>query len=279
MQTFTLAQRRITGALLILVPVAFTVCFSLLQARFEYPDILRQPTADILTKFQAGGAPLVAVWYVLTLVAVLFIPISVLMHQLLAAPGNRAVLALATTFGVVAGVAQTLGFIRWPFDVPQLATAYLAPGASDAQQAAVAVVFDAFHRYAGMAVGEHLGYLSTSVWTFLVAALMMRSALFGRALGALGMLLAIGVGAGLLEPAGLEAAGAINAVSYLGWALWLVVVGLVLLLRRAPQMDARKCGRHCRAVPLIGVSARSAYIDLNAPRVRKVRVAFIPRAK
>jgi hypothetical protein len=31
------------------------------------------------------------------------------------------------------------------------------------------MVFEAFHRYAGMAVGEHLGYLSTSVWTVLVA--------------------------------------------------------------------------------------------------------------
>jgi hypothetical protein len=34
-----------------------------------------------------------------------------------------------------------------------------------------------------MAVGEHLGYLSTSVWTFLVALLISRSSLFGCWLG------------------------------------------------------------------------------------------------
>lgn len=225
--------RRLAGSLLILVPVAFTVCFTLLQIWFEYPDILRQPTGDVLTKFQAGGAPLVAAWYALTLTAVLFIPITVLLHRVLAEYSSTATLWVASAFGVVAGLAQTLGFLRWPFLVPHLAEAYLAPVASEAQRAAAATVFEAFHLYAGMAVGEHLGYLSTSVWTFLVALLMLRAPLFGRWLGLSGMLLALGVAAGLLEPAGWEPAGAINAISYLAWALWLVVVGAVLLVRRA----------------------------------------------
>jgi hypothetical protein len=138
-------------------------------------------------------------------------------------------------FGVVAGLAQTLGFLRWPFLVPHLAQAYLASGASEAQRAAAALVFEAFHRYAGMAVGEHLGYLSTSVWTFLVALLMLRAPLFGRWLGLSGMLLALGVATGLLEPAGWELAGTINAFSYLAWALWLIVVGVVLLVRRSDR--------------------------------------------
>ena len=36
--------RRLAGLLLIFVPLAFTICFTLLQMLFEYPDILRQPT-------------------------------------------------------------------------------------------------------------------------------------------------------------------------------------------------------------------------------------------
>ncbi len=225
--------RRLAGFLMILVPVAFTLCFTLLQIWFEYPDILRQPTGDVLAKFQAGGAPLIAAWYALTLTAVLFIPIAVLLHRVLAEHSSSATLWVAGTFGVVAGLSQALGFLRWPFLVPHLAEAYLAPGASEAQRAAAALVFEGFHRYAGMAVGEHLGYLSTSVWTFLVALLMLRAPLFGRWLGLSGMLLAIGVAAGLLEPVGWEPAGAINAISYLAWALWLIVVGATLLVRRA----------------------------------------------
>jgi hypothetical protein len=228
----TLSLRRLAGLLLILLPIAFTVCFTLLQMQFEYPDILRQPTADVLTKFQAGGTGLIAVWYVLSLTAVLFIPIVVLFHHVLAGQKASAALSVATTFGVVAGIVQTLGLLRWPFLVPHLAQAYLAPGASEAQRAAAALVFEAFHRYAGMAVGEHLGYLSTSLWTFLVALLMLRSPLFGRWLGASGMVLALGIATGLLEPAGWELAGAINAISYLAWALWMIVVGVVLLVRR-----------------------------------------------
>src|SRR5262249_22925914 len=188
-----------------------------------------------VTKFQAGGKGLIAVWYALTLAAVLFIPLVVLVHRLLATQEASVGLWVGTVFGIVAGLTQTLGFLRWPFLVPHLAQAYLAPGASEAQRVAAAMVFDAFHRYAGMAVGEHLGYLSTSVWTFLVALLMLRSPLFGRWLGLSGMLLALGVATGLLEPAGWELAETINALSYLAWALWLIVIGVVLLVRRSEQ--------------------------------------------
>src|SRR5205823_9817858 len=119
--------------------------------------------------FRAAGAPLVAVWYVLTLTAVAFIPLTLLVHRLLSERDAPTLLWVATAFGVIAGLAQTLGFLRWPFLVPHLAQSYLAAGASEAQRAAAAMVFEAFHRYAGMAVGEHLGYLSTSMWTLLIA--------------------------------------------------------------------------------------------------------------
>jgi Domain of unknown function (DUF4386) len=228
-----LLTRRLAGVLLILVPIAFTVCFSLLQIQFEYPDILRQPTGDVLTKFQAGGTSLIAIWYALALTSVLFIPAVVLLHHVLAAQEASVALWVASVFGVVAGLAQTLGLLRWPFLVPYLAQAYLAPGASAGQRAAAALVFEAFHRYAGMAIGEHLGYLSTSVWTFLVAVLMLRSPLFGRWLGVTGLILALGIAAGLLEPTGWKPAGMINAFSYLAWALWLIVIGVTLLVRRS----------------------------------------------
>lgn len=225
-------DRRLAAALLILVPATFTLCFTLLGSWFEYPDILRQPTLDILTKFQAGGSSLVAVWYVLTLTALLFIPIAVLLHRALAEGQAPALLPVATAFGVVAGLVQALGFLRWPFLVPHLAQVYLAPGTSEAERAAVAVVFEAFHRYAGMGVGEHLGYLGTSIWTAGVAIAMWRTPQFGRALGLSGVALAAGIASGLLEPAGWTFGDTINAISYIAWSVWLVAVGLCLLFRR-----------------------------------------------
>jgi hypothetical protein len=234
----TLTVRRAAGVLLVIVPLGFTVCFTLLQQLFEYPDILRQPTADVLTKFAAGGTPLVAVWYALTLTAVAFIPLTLLVHRVLAERDAPVLLWVATAFGVIAGLAQTLGFLRWPFLVPHLAQSYLAPGASEAQRAAAGMVFEAFHRYAGMAVGEHLGYLSTSLWTLLIAIVILRTGLLPRWLGATGALLSVGIAAGLAEPAGWELGGTINALSYLVWAVWLIAVGVTLLVRRVKPVVA-----------------------------------------
>src|SRR5262245_20044106 len=233
--------RRLAAALLISVPLVFSVCFTLLQQLFEYPDILRQPTADVLAKFAAGGALLIAVWYVLALTALAFVPLSLLVHRLLAERSTSVLLTLGTVFGVIAGVAQTLGFVRWPFLVPHLAQTYLDPAASEAQRAAAGLVFEAFHRYAGMAVGEHLGYLSTSVWTLLIAIVILQTGRFPRWLGVSGIVLAAGIASGLLEPAGVELGGAINAVSYLLWAVWLIALGVSLRigLGRAARQATR----------------------------------------
>lgn len=226
--------------LLIAVPLAFTICFTLLQMRFEYPDILRQPTAEILTKFRAGGPSLIATWYALAFTALLFIPIALLTHRALAERGATLALWFATTCGVLAGLVQALGFLRWPFLVPFLADAYLDPAAGESQRAAAALVFEGFHRYAGMAVGEHLGYLATSLWTAGVAIVLWRAPQAGRWLGASGLLLAAGVAAGLLEPAGVELAGAVNAVSYLAWSVWLIALGVRFVLQgREPAVGPR----------------------------------------
>src|SRR5436853_7624338 len=46
----------ILGALLINVP------YFILIATFDYPTILREPTAVILSRFQAGGSSLILTW-------------------------------------------------------------------------------------------------------------------------------------------------------------------------------------------------------------------------
>src|SRR3954468_15271505 len=68
---------RLTGVGLIVLGVGLNIPFALLGATFNYPNILREPTADILTRFQAGGAGLIATWYAFMEAALLFVPISV----------------------------------------------------------------------------------------------------------------------------------------------------------------------------------------------------------
>ncbi len=218
----------ITGVLLILLPVGFNVVFYLLGRTFEYPDILRKPTGYILERFQEGGGRLVATWYAFMLAGVLFIPLGILLPVILS-PGATLYIIVATVIAVLAGLVQVLGLIRWPFLVPYLARTYNDPEASQGTRDAVTVVFQAFHRYAGVAIGEHLGYLLTSLWTVFIAAGVIRSPLFSPWLGWLGLIPAAGIFIGVFEESGFKPAGAINAISYILWSLWLVLLGIILL--------------------------------------------------
>ena len=201
-----------------------------MSVTFEYPDILREPASYVLRTFDPGASGLVAIWYEFTLIAVLFIPLVVLVDKALARQ-DAPYMAVATIFGVFAGVVQFLGLIRWPFLVPYLADVYLEPASSEATRESAAAVFEAFNRYAGAAVGENLGYLFTGLWTILVALAMFGSALpFRRWLSLLGMVSAAGVLVGTLEPAGFEAAANIVVVGYILWSIWLALTGIFLLL-------------------------------------------------
>jgi hypothetical protein len=224
--------RVLTGILLIAVPVLFNLFFFRLQATFDYPDILRQPPEDILARFAAGGSSLIALWYGFAMVPALFIPAAVLLRR--AFPGADPLLDRATPFAVAAGLVQLLGLVRWPFLVPELAQTFLDPASSEATQAAALTVFAAFHQYAGVAVGEHLGYLFTGVWTLVIAGVMVSSRTFRPWWGWLGIISAIGILIGMLEPAGIAIAGTINAFAYIAWSIWLIGAGVFLLRARFP---------------------------------------------
>jgi len=220
----------LTGLLLIIVPIAFNVTFFLLQRAFEYPDILRKPTDYVLQRFKDGGAPLRRLWYAFTLSAVLFTPVPVMVQQVFQ-PAVPWYLVVGTALGVLAGAVQFLGLIRWPFLVPALADVYTDPKSTQATRDSVAVVFQAFHRYAGVAIGEHLGYIFTSSWSILLCIAIIATDVVSPLFGWLGIVAAIGVLMGVFEETGFKAAGAINAISYILWSIWLIALGIALLLR------------------------------------------------
>ena len=220
----------LTGLLLIVVPLAFNITFFLLQRTFEYPDILRKPTDTILRRFKEGGAPLRRLWYAFAFSAVLFTPAPVMVQQVFQ-PDAPWYLLVGTALGVLAGAVQFLGLIRWPFLVPSLADIYTDTASSQATRDSVAVIFQAFHRYAGVAIGEHLGYIFTSAWTILLCITIIATDLVNPLFGWLGIIPALGVLVGVFEETGFKPAGAINAISYLLWSVWLIAFGVTLLLR------------------------------------------------
>ena len=226
---------RAAGVFCIFLPLAFNAFFFLLGRRFDYPDILRRPTEEILSRFQAGGVTLKLLWYGLMLTAVLLAPLAVLLGQVLARDGLE-IVPVATTIGVLAAIVQFLGLARWPFIVPELARAYTDPASSQETREATRVVFDAFHRYLGVGVGECLGYLLTGAWTTLVGVAMLQSSAFADWLALPGIIIGLSLIAGSLEfvgrfeEQGWKLAGAIVPIAYLAWSLWLILAGIVLLV-------------------------------------------------
>lgn len=224
-----------SGVLLIVLPLAFNAAFAALAAKFDYPDILRKPTQEILHRFRDGGSGLVLLWWSFAMTAVLLAPAAVLLSGAL--PGaDSTLLALGSAVGVLAAAVQFLGLIRWPFLVPYLARSATDPNASAARKEAVDVVFQSFNRFLGVAVGEHLGYLLSGAWSVLAGVAMTQSTAVPVWLGIVGII----VGAvlalwslefvGSFEPKGWKLAAALTPVTYIVWSLWLVVVGVFLLL-------------------------------------------------
>jgi hypothetical protein len=227
-----LTTQVLTGLLLLILPVAYNLLYTLLARSFDYPDILRQPTGQVLERFTAGGSRLVLTWWGFAMSAVLLAPAAVLLSATLADP---AVLALATAIGLLAALVQFLGLIRWPFAVPHLARTATAPTATAATRDAVEVTFQTLNRYLGVAVGEHLGYLFTGLWTALAGIALIQSDLLHPLFGIIGLLLAPLFVLGSLEfvggfeSSGWKLAGTLVPFAYIGWSIWLLALGIGLL--------------------------------------------------
>ena len=217
--------RLITGGLLVAVPLVLVAGFTGLQMTFEYPDILRHPAGEVLTRFAAGGADLHLYWYAMFIAAIGFIPASIGL-AVMDWKENPFAAALVGGFGVVAGLVQALGLLRWTVLVPMLAANYTAAGATDLDKALAGSAFDTANAYLGMGVGEHLGYLMTALLTVAIAVTIARQ---WRVMAWVGVLLAIGVAAGMLEVFGVPGVSAINAIAFMGWAVWAVVLGVLYL--------------------------------------------------
>jgi hypothetical protein len=223
----------VAGLLLIAVPIAFNVSFGMLAARFEYPDVLRRPTTEVLAAFRAGGTRLVLTWWAFALTAVAMVPLVVVLSGALG-DVDPTLVSLTTTVGVLACVVQFLGLVRWPFLVPYLAREE-AQAASEVRREAIDVVFQAFNRYLGVAVGEHLGYALTGAWTLLAGVALTQSdtapawtGVPALAIGPLLMLCALEFVGGH-EPRGWRVAERLTPPTYVAWSLWLMVTGVALL--------------------------------------------------
>ena len=218
-------NRKLTAILLLAAAVLTNAAFTVLGTVFNYPDVLKEPTSDILASFRAhqGG---VTFWFaVMAVSAALFAPIAMGVGRL----STHRAMRLAVPAGVAAAVVQVIGLSRWPLLVPGFA----ADAASN--DPAIAAngreSFETAHLILGNVIGETFGYLFTAAWTLLVLVALHRT-LAGRWFTALGAVSAVLILAGVLSPLDLPIIDAANFAGYVLWSIWLVVLAVLLLVRR-----------------------------------------------
>ncbi len=215
------------GVLLITGAIALLVPYTVLTIIFDYPAILRQDTATILTRFHEGGNRLIWTWFAFAVTGLPLIPAYILIGQLL--EKKSTLVRTATTIGVIGLVVQMVGLLRWTFVVPVLSDTFV--NATDpATKAAAIVAFKAIHQFAGVILGEHLGQLFTIAWTILLTISFARLKLFPKWVNMLGFGSA---GIYLLAQAELFATvipgfpvwGMAGFIGSTLWLVWLIIVG------------------------------------------------------
>ena len=95
----------------------------------------------------------------------------------------------------------------------------------------IAFVEGMLNRYAGMAIGEHLGFLCQAAWTTLIGVIMLRHKLFSRRLGWAAIIIGLLSFPMSMEPLGgfLTILGELTWPVGAAWLIWLVVVAISLL--------------------------------------------------
>jgi hypothetical protein len=218
------------GVSLIIGAIGVLIPYTILTVIFDYPNILREETGTILTRFHQGGSGLVWTWWAFAIVGLPLLVAYILIGQKL--ERKFYFVRWATTLGVIGLVVQMIGLLRWTFVVPVLANNFVT--GSETTKEASKVAFQMVHQYGGVALGEHLGQLFTIAWTILMTYAFAWLKMIPRWTILLGYvssfiyLLAQTEVFATVMPAG----PVIGWAGFLGsmlWIVWLVAVGVVFL--------------------------------------------------
>ena len=238
-----MSDRRSTAALLVAFTVLNLVAVVLLAAAYGWPAVLDEPAAAVLPAFAAAQTAVVAGFLLQTLLSVALVPIAIGLHREVGG-GTRLWPLTVAAFGILSGLTQTLGWIRWPVVVPGLADTWLDPATTPEVRTATAVSYDLLNSYAGGALGEYLGWLFQALWAVGVAVLLVRARIAGPATAVVGLGLTAVWGlsflAGPFLPVLAEGPfGTAGFTAYALWFFWLGAVGLVLLRGARTPVGAR----------------------------------------
>jgi uncharacterized protein DUF4386 len=209
---------RLAGAALALASALAIAGFTVLGSVFRYPQILDEPTADVLALFREHQGAVVAWFLVLAVSSALMAPAGIWLGRLTGGVLGRWIAGV----GVAAALVQVVGLQRWATLVPGISHDALDP----ARRAAAEDRFELWHTVLGKAIGETLGYALTATFTVLVVIALRRTSL-PLWLAVIGLTAAAFIATGVVVPL-VDAASLTNFAGYVAWCAWLIAVAVVL---------------------------------------------------
>ena len=229
------------GVLTIAYAIAFNIPFATLSTIFDYPQVLRRPGGEVLTLFNAGGAPLILTWHTFAVAALLLVPLSIAVSLRADRVARFPALAIgAAIVGSLAGLAQAIGLWRWVFVVPGLARAYVDPAATDAAKSAAVDTFNLINQYGGVTIGEHIGQLLTALFVLTLSVALHRER--SRITAVIGFVAAAAIAIGSNEGVAIalghtgKTLSLVTIAGFLLLTLWLIALGVSLI--RGPRVVA-----------------------------------------
>ena len=213
----TYARR--AAAALALAAILAIAGFTALGSVFQYPQILEEPTGDILALFRAHQGAVMSWFGVLVLSAALMAPAGIWLGRLVGGSLGRWIAGV----GIAAATVQVVGLQRWFTLVPGISQDALDP----AQRAAAEARFELWHTVLGKAIGETVGYALTATFTVLVVIGITR-VVAPRWMAYLGYISAGLIATGVFIPLGLSVLSITNFVGYVAWCLWLIAMAVAL---------------------------------------------------
>ena len=215
----------IIGAIGVFIP------YTILTITFEYPDILRKDTSEILTRFDETGSSLIWTWFAFALGGITLIPAYILIGQKF--ENKSRLVRIATNIGVIGLVVQMIGLLRWTFVVPVLAKSFVETK-NEAMKASAVMSFNTIHQYGGVVLGEHMGQLFTIIWTVLLSVVLDKLKLVPKWvtwLAYIGSVIYLLAQAELLATV-IPGVPVWDLAGFIGstlWLIWLIILGVRFL--------------------------------------------------
>lgn len=236
-------SKRYTAVLIIVHVVLLYGCYMILQSVFDFPDILRKSTDEIFALFHKNRSAIIPTYYGFTLTGVTFILISLFSYRALKKT-DRDILFVAAVLGTICGLLQAMGYIRWAFLIPVLDNHLNNPALTQSGKESIELILDSFHTYAGVALGENLGFVFQGLWTVLFSVALLKHQAFQKWIAVIGLISGVGILIYSLEQFGgmFSPLGIINIFVQSLWAGWLIVLAAVFYKMDNENETATKPG-------------------------------------